>query len=440
MATIQFSNGQTIEFNGTPTQADVEEIATKLGLHTAQTPTAPQPPQPTITDAGVQITPGSSFLGNLKKLPGDIAGAAANLPGIASIGTSLKRAGQNIGLLAQGQNPNIPVDIPKTIGGYLKAGSTVAALANPASAIAKIGVGAGIGAAQGAGGTLENGGGLGDTLKSGAIGGLIGGGLAGTLVGASKLMDYLPQRLVRGSLPKLDQGNVNKVLQDTKLGSVDTMLRESKGNVSVLGSKIEGILTSGKYNSHIGEGARALGDAAASFPRSEYGAEDVVQAVRQVVPAYGKTITALAKGTATIAQKNELRSAIDLATKKIFTDSPQVSATKQLAAALASSLRHEVQSIAPETIPVFADLSKELNLRTALASVAKKLDTRSPINLYSILSFLSGGLPAAIGEEFARSPGVSIAAGKALSKAAPAVSRLAIPASLAGGVAKRNSQ
>ena len=39
MATISFSNGQNVEFNGTPTQQDVEEIATKLGIH-SPTPSA----------------------------------------------------------------------------------------------------------------------------------------------------------------------------------------------------------------------------------------------------------------------------------------------------------------------------------------------------------------------------------------------------------------
>lgn len=33
MATIAFSNGQKVNFDGTPTQADVEEVATKLGIH-----------------------------------------------------------------------------------------------------------------------------------------------------------------------------------------------------------------------------------------------------------------------------------------------------------------------------------------------------------------------------------------------------------------------
>lgn len=45
MATIKFSNGQTVNFNGNPTQQDVEEIATKLGIHSPApaTPVAPAP-------------------------------------------------------------------------------------------------------------------------------------------------------------------------------------------------------------------------------------------------------------------------------------------------------------------------------------------------------------------------------------------------------------
>ncbi len=43
MATIQFSNGQSVQFSGTPTQADVEEVARHLNIHQpAAAPPAPQ--------------------------------------------------------------------------------------------------------------------------------------------------------------------------------------------------------------------------------------------------------------------------------------------------------------------------------------------------------------------------------------------------------------
>lgn len=41
MAKIRFSNGQVVNFNGNPTQADVEEVAAKLGIKASTAPQAP---------------------------------------------------------------------------------------------------------------------------------------------------------------------------------------------------------------------------------------------------------------------------------------------------------------------------------------------------------------------------------------------------------------
>lgn len=45
MAIITFSNGKTVNFNGTPTQADIEEVAASLGVNTSM-PTNPDQPTP----------------------------------------------------------------------------------------------------------------------------------------------------------------------------------------------------------------------------------------------------------------------------------------------------------------------------------------------------------------------------------------------------------
>ena len=321
-------------------------------------------------------------------------------------------------------------------GDILKTGAEAAtALVAPETVGGAALAGGGIGAAQGAGGAMQQAQGPVDVAKEGLVGGAVGGATAGAVAGLGKLLSYLPSRLIQSALPKLKPENIPNVLQDTKLGTIGSMLEDSQGNVSNLGGQVQDILKSEQYASHIGDGNAAIDDALHSFPNSEYTRPDIISATKNVVPGQAALVTKLDNGTATLAEKNTLRQAIDAATKKIFTDSPQVSAQKQIAAALASSLRSEVQNTAPETKPIFAQLSKEINLRNALAATAKKLDSRSPINLYSILSFLTGGLPAALGEEFARSPATSIAAGKATSVAAPALQRAAsVIGGLSGGM------
>jgi hypothetical protein len=384
--------------------------------------------------------------------------AIGSVTGANAVGDSLGTAGFDAGQIVQGKNPfTNPAKVGgvtqpglnpaanahplQEAGGIIQGGATVAGLgAAPATIGGAIGIGAGAGGLSSAGSALAGGADVGSALKQGAIGAAVGGGTAGAIAGAGKVLSMLPNRLVQSALPKLDPDNVDDVLNNTKLGTINGMLQDSKTAVSDGGSQIDDILHSAQYATNTGNGNQALTDAALAFPHSNYTADDVLGAAKQVVPGYAKTLDQINDGTATLADKNEVRSAIDMATKKIFTDSPQVSATKTLAASLASELRDEVKTTAPETQPVFDDLSKELNLRTALASVSKKLGTKSPINLYSIVSFLAGGLPAALGEEFVHSPATSIATAKAVNAVAPVVSKLASPlGTLAGGLTGQSS-
>lgn len=48
MAKIKFSNGQTVNFNGNPTQADIDEVAQKLGLGSTTPSTSAVPPSDTM--------------------------------------------------------------------------------------------------------------------------------------------------------------------------------------------------------------------------------------------------------------------------------------------------------------------------------------------------------------------------------------------------------
>lgn len=133
-----------------------------------------------------------------------------SVTGANSIGESLGTAGFDVGQMAQGKNPfanptkvgGVPqpgtnpasqVDIPKTIGGYLQAGSTIGAaglpIATAPTAIARVGqatAGYGaLGGITGAGSALENKATPGSVLASSATGAVIGaaGGAIGQGIG-----------------------------------------------------------------------------------------------------------------------------------------------------------------------------------------------------------------------------------------------------------------
>lgn len=100
MATIKFSNGQTINFNGTPTQADVEEIATKLGIHSA----APEPaPSPAPSNQSGSLVTNKGFLGNIaanvagagKSILNAFTSSEQNLGGEIAAGAPASMTGEN---------------------------------------------------------------------------------------------------------------------------------------------------------------------------------------------------------------------------------------------------------------------------------------------------------------------------------------------------------
>jgi hypothetical protein len=322
------------------------------------------------------------------------------------------------------------------------AGDTASAIATPASMLiggpagagvkaaatrfaANAGVGAGLGAADAAS--------KGGSIKQGATTGAVLGG-AGSAGGEilNTLLSRLPVRLIRGVLPKLTPGNEQAVLQNTKFGSVPSMLEASKSAVASHGAQIDQILSHSKYGAHTGDGSASIDKALSAFPNSDYDAPHIVQTIKDLIPQQSKLVSKIQQGTAVLAEKNTVRQALDAATKKRFTDSPQLTAGKEIGAKVADTLRHEVQSHAPETQPVFRTLSKEIDVRNALTAASKKLDKQANIGLLDILSYLGAGLPALIGEKAARSPAVSIATAKGLDKV-----KGALPALNAAGRAVR---
>jgi hypothetical protein len=234
---------------------------------------------------------------------------------------------------------------------------------------------------------------------------------------------------MKNALPKLDSGNLDYALKNTSVGTIPKLLNDSEGSVSNLGEQVQTILKHPEYASDTGAGDFALQHTLNQYPNSEYTPDQVVSTVKKLVPAQAKLVDKVANGTATLAEKNMLRSNLDYVVRKVFTDAPDVSANKELGATFSNALRAEVQSFAPETQPVFANLSKEIALRNALEDMAQKLDNRKAIGLYDLTAalggFTLGSAPGALAtvaaEKALRSPAVGIAAAKGIKSTLPAL-------------------
>lgn len=236
-------------------------------------------------------------------------------------------------------------------------GSTIASAALPASLALGGGTGAtalgragnaalkaaGASAALGGGEALSQGQTVGESAGAAAKAGALGGALGGAAQGAGELASFLtknfPARLVRQALPKIEKGNEAYVLKNTKVGPIKSLLEESDATVSGLGEQVQNVLTHSRYADDFGAGDFAIKKTLNAFPNSEYDAATVVSTVKRLVPAQARLVDKVANGTATLVEKNRLRSAIDPVIKKVFTDAPEVSSSKALAAEFANAAR-----------------------------------------------------------------------------------------------------
>lgn len=284
---------------------------------------------------------------------------------------------------------------------------------------------------------------LGKGLEIGATQGLLKG--AGDAI--SPLLTKLPTRIAQKALAGTNPETADYALKTAKLGSINQLLDHSKQATASGAKQIEATLS---HPDHLGKAIdgssvfERVMNGNPTIPQSGLKGSDMTQSqlaqkVRQLLPNDGKLITQLFSGKGlSLGDANALRQKLDAVSKAVYingakVDAPAVAASKQLGAEVASAIRENVKTQAPETVPMFEALQQEINLRNALGKAKGKLDRRSPIGLYDILSGVGGfahsGPIGAIGtiaaEKAARSPGVQLGVAKIAQKVGPAISKTA---------------
>lgn len=314
----------------------------------------------------------------------------------------------------------------------------------------KLATNAAVGAGMGATSAVSNGStDLGD-IASQAGGGALGGS-AGTLAGEAlvKLTSALPSRLIKQVLPQLkNPETVDYALNNLKLGTVDSMVESSKKALNSYDSQINAILQHPDYANLPVQGEHIIGMTLNQFPNSEYTAESIIAKLKTQLPSEAKIFTTLENGgTLPLDEANRLRQQIDRITYKTAIDSPEVKAGKDLAAAFGNSLRATVQTTAPETQPIFANYSKEINVQKALQKLLAKGDKAAFVNMSDLMTAgvggVIGGAPgavaSAVGEKITSNPVVKIGAAKVINALRPATKGLATVTKVAGAMAGKKN-
>ncbi len=328
------------------------------------------------------------------------------------------------------QQPFNPQGVGEAVGSGLQLGATAASfgVATPASLGGRVALDAGIGGLLSGGESVKNGESAGNILKNTALGSALGGAIPLATKALSPLKaaisESLPRSIIRSYIPAAKDVSQH-VLDNTKLGFTKTMLSDAANNIKSLSGKIDDILQN-QYGDHLGQGSNAVQEVLSKFPDSEYTIQSLTKTLKGLVPEKSKLVDDVINGVATLKQKNSLRSALDRSVESVYTKLSVAPARKEIGATFASALRKEVQGAAKETVPLFDELSKEINVKRALEKSAKKFGRVNLRDLISVLTgatagathgivpALVGGAGAVVGERALSSPAVGVAAAKGL--------------------------
>lgn len=396
MAIIQFENGIKVNFEGNPTQADVEEVYKKISGNNG-VPTGPAPSPYTGT---LGTNPSDSMYGKI--LDNSITRGIQNIFPGKQVGTAVGNSidaltglvtgdMQRFNTSAQANNANMA---KRVAGDVANIGLTTAAPGLSAeSALGRIGLNTALGAGIGTSGAIANDMGVKDVAKQGIYGGLAGGAISGATEAVSAVLNKIPDRIIKTVLPRLKDENAQYALENLKFGRTDTLIKDAINSSKSTNNEIKTILNGPQYARVAEDGKQLISNTIDSFGASEYTPNQVVNIAKRLTPKNAALITKMEANQANLSELNKIREGLDAVTEKRFTDAPNISSIKEVGARLADVLRLHVQESAPTTAELFARNSKELNFAKALMSAKKQTGSASVHNIYSIINHL--GSPVA---------------------------------------------
>lgn len=260
----------------------------------------------------------------------------------------------------------------------------------------------------------------------------VAGAVSGAFQGIAKLTEALPRRIINNLLPQLKNADtIDYATSNLKLGSIDSMLGKSEASLNLYDTSIKSILNHPDYAGVSVSGSEIVQKTLGQFKNSEYTPASVIAKIKSQIPGTSALVTKLEKGTLSLDEANTLRQAIDKVTYKTIIDSPEVRAGKELAQAFGNSIRTEVKTLAPETVPIFDKYSKEINLNKALNKLAAKSGKASAVSMKELLAALGatglvgpvGGLGVLAAEKLASTPAARVGVAKVLKNTAVPVAK-----------------
>lgn len=321
---------------------------------------------------------------------------------------------------------------PLQVAGDVAQGALMVAapnVGNGATVAGRIGANTALGAGIGVAGAVAEGKGVKDVAKSGLIGGGIGLGASVAGEGVKALADNLPKWLTKLALPKLDNKNIPYALENTKMGSLSSLQKQSSASMNNYETQIQSVLSHPEFKAVAENSNRILDKATKMFPNSDYVAKDLIDNAKNIAPKVSKLITKFEAGQADIQEINTIRKELDAATKSVYTSLNRPPEAKLLGATLANSMRDFVQTNAPETQNIFSKYAQEIGLNKALGVAIKKGEQKIRLGDIGagIAGFAKGGLQGALEAILAERLILNPAAQMGAAKILQGVSKTVIP-------------
>lgn len=429
---VKFETGQTVVFDSQPTPEDIEEVAQKLKLSTTNTPE-----QEKVSETNQQETKKEGFF---KGLARDIITPPATMLarpiqlGAQLAGVSdedINKASAKVPFIGEGG----ALDLPKGKEGILKdlgRGAQTLALGLPVTKL----VGAlGAGALMGGGSALERGEDAKGVATESGIGALA--GLAGK--GLTKALSALPNRLAQSALRvSAEQGE--QALMNKSIGTVGNLLKQSNKALNDYGSSLGNLISEKGGNKVIKANQVLKSMDAEKLKNFGLSTEALKKKLISTVPENKYLVDKLFKKGLSVTELHKLTSSMG---KKVFAtgvDTPKVRAGKNLGNLFYQGARKVIGSIAPESEPIFEQMSKEYAIQKSLGKLAKKsysvikFNDLVPFAGGSLLGGPAGGFGAALASRAVQNPAIQFGAakiGKGLGKVTkPVTDRLGLLPSL----------
>lgn len=281
--------------------------------------------------------------------------------------------------------------IPGKIAGAFGKGLQVPALAK--SALGRIGQMGGLGAgistsgsvAQGETNPVE----LAKTAAIGAGTGAAAGGVGEIFSAATKT---LPARFLTSFVPGINRETAEYAVTKS-IGTPEKMLKQTEQTISKVGKELGDALNSQEYKGLVIPGKDLFNRVASQHPEAGLTPKELYSKLRTIAPLQKGLIDKLENRGLDLQELHKLNSALGRNTFKTQFDDPAVRAGKELGSSFYHAASDAITSVAPETQPMFATLTKEYPLRTALEKAIKRGWRQKSTNLRDLV-LMVGGMPA----------------------------------------------